>query len=147
MTENTKTIDYWINLARQIAIEAHTGQFRNDKTTPYIKHPEEVAKGVEKRLQPIAWLHDTIEDSKGKVTEATLVEAGFPQYIIDAVVALTHIGSDTNMVYWQKIAKNADAVIVKLEDIRCNLSDKPSDYSREKYARAQKFFASQGFSV
>lgn len=145
MSETEKTLDYWINLARSIAIRAHTGQFRNDKVTPYIKHPEAVANAVEKRLQPIAWLHDVVEDTT--VTLQELIDAGFPQYIIDAVAALTHIESDTNRTYWAKIADNVDAVIVKIADIRHNLSDQPSQYAREKYGRALKFFADRGFSV
>ena len=147
MSESTKTLDYWIEAAKKIAVFAHTGQFRNDKRTPYIKHPEEVANAVEKRLQPIAWLHDTIEDSKGKVTLDTLKEAGFPQYIIDAVDVLTHVATDTNVVYWNKILKNEDAVIVKIADIKANLGGNPSQYARDKYARALKLFADAGYSV
>jgi guanosine-3',5'-bis(diphosphate) 3'-pyrophosphohydrolase len=147
MSNENKTLEYWIELAKKIAVAAHEGQTRNDKRTPYIKHPEEVANAVEKRLQPIAWLHDTVEDSKGKVTLDTLREAGFPQYIIDAVDVLTHIATDTNMVYWNKIMKNSDAVIVKIADIKANLSGNPSQYARDKYARALKLFADNGFSM
>ncbi len=147
MSEETKTIDYWIELAKKIAILAHTGQFRNDKTTPSIKHPEEVANAVEKRLQPIAWLHDAIEDSHGKVTLDTLREAGFPQYIIDAVEVLTHLTTDTNRQYWAKILQNADAIIVKIADIKANLGGNPTQYAREKYARALKMFADAGYTI
>lgn len=142
-----KTLDYWINLARQIAITAHEGQTRNDKKTPYITHPEAVAKSVDKRLQPIAWLHDSVEDSGGRVTIETLKEAGFEQYVIDAVEALTHLDSDTNAIYWQKILKNRDAVEVKIADIKHNLSSDPSEYARNKYARALKVFADAGYKV
>lgn len=140
-----KALDYWINLARQIAIQAHEGQFRNDKKTPYIKHPEAVAKAVEKRLQPIAWLHDVVEDTT--VTLEDLKKAEFPQYIIDAVDVLTHRDNEPNIQYWKKILTNQDAVIVKVADINCNLKDAPSVYARDKYARALKLFADAGYSV
>jgi (p)ppGpp synthase/HD superfamily hydrolase len=143
----TKTLDYWIEAAKKIAIFAHTGQLRNDKVTPYIKHPEEVANAVEKRLQPIAWLHDVVEDSGGKVTLDTLREAGFPQYIIDAVEVLTHADNEPNVVYWNKILKNPDAVIVKIADINANLKGNPTQYAKDKYARALKLFAAAGYSV
>jgi (p)ppGpp synthase/HD superfamily hydrolase len=147
MNDNSKTLIYWINLAKQIAIKAHSGQFRNDKITPYIKHPIEVAEAVEDRLKPIALMHDSIEDSRGVVTLDTLREAGFPQYIIDAVEVLTHMDNEPNVVYWNKILKNPDAVIVKIADINANLGGNPTQYAKDKYARALKLFAAAGYSV
>lgn len=146
MNDNSeKTLDYWVNLAKQIAVKAHTGQFRNDKTTPYIKHPEKVADSVEPRLKPIAWLHDVVEDTN--VTLQDLTDAGFPSYVVDAVDAITHRKSDTNMVYWKKMLQNSEAVNVKIADIRANLGDSPSDYQKIKYERALKIFAAAGYSV
>ncbi len=65
-------------LALELATEAHEGQFRNDKKTPYITHPIAVADGVFKSFnnlgdtnplfhfryiaKGIAFLHDTAED-------------------------------------------------------------------------------------
>lgn len=143
--KNSKTLVYWINLARQIAIKAHEGQFRNDKKTPYIKHPLEVSTQVEDRLKPIALLHDVVEDTN--VTLEDLKNAQFPQYIIDAVDVLTHAKNEPNIQYWNRILTNKDAVIVKIADIRCNLKDAPSEHAREKYARALKLFADAGYSI
>jgi len=146
MNDNTeKTLDYWINLAKKIATEAHTGQFRNDKTTPYIKHPEAVANAVDSRLKPIAWLHDVVEDTHVSIQD--LRDAGFPNYIVDAVDAITHRKNDTNVVYWQQVLRNADAVEVKIADIKTNLGDAPNDYQKMKYARALKIFADAGYTV
>lgn len=141
----SKTLDYWINFARQIAITAHEGQFRNDKKTPYIKHPEAVANAVENRLKPIAWLHDVVEDTA--ITLEDLRNHGFPQYIVDAVELLTHRENDTNMAYWKGITQNADAVTVKIADIKCNLGDSPTDNQRQKYERALQVFANAGYIV
>lgn len=142
MTTTEKTLDYWINLARQIAITAHTGQFRNDKKTPYIVHVEGVANGVEPRLKPIAWLHDVVEDTT--VTLDDLKNHGFPQYILDGVNVLTHRENVTNMDYWKGISQNPDAVPVKKSDINYNLNDSPNDRQKEKYQRALKVFADAG---
>lgn len=144
MNHAEKTLDYWINLARQIAITAHAGQFRRDRTTPYIKHPEAVANLVEPRLKPIAWLHDVVEDTS--VTLDDLKNYGFPQYIIDGVDLITHRKNVTNMDYWRAITQNVDVVTVKRADIRVNLADKPTEQQREKYQRALKVFADAGFS-
>lgn len=143
--QSEKTLDYWINLATQIADKAHTGQFRNDRTTPYIKHPEAVASAVESRLKPIAWLHDVMEDTS--VTIQDLTYAGFPSYIVDAVEDITHRKSDTNMAYWKQMLRNPDAVNVKIADIKANLGDSPTDYQKIKYERALKVFAAAGYSV
>jgi len=65
-----------VELALTIATEAHKGQFRWDKKTPFIEHPIAVAKlvkeylntgkwmeGAEDLLISAAYLHDVIEDS------------------------------------------------------------------------------------
>lgn len=145
-TEQTiQTIDYWINSARQIAITAHAGVFRSDKKTPYIKHVEAVASAVERRLQPIAWLHDVVEDTT--VTLQDLINAKFPEYIIVAVDLLTHRASEPNMVYWNKIIPNSDASIVKVADIKHNLNDAPSENQIQKYTLALRLFADAGYSI
>lgn len=144
MNEDTKTLTYWINLMRQIAITAHEGQFRRDKQTPYIKHVEAVANSVEDRLKPIAWGHDLIEDTS--VTLDDLKNYGFPQYIIDGVDLITHRANVTNIEYWRAMTCNPDVVTVKLADIKVNLADKPTEHQREKYQRALKVFADAGFS-
>lgn len=147
MKSNEKTLEYWIQQAQEIATRAHRGQFRNDNTTPYINHPIRVSVAVEDRLKPIALLHDSIEDSDGKVTLDTLREYGFPQYIITAVNLLTHKHGDSNMVYWKNILTNEDASKVKIADIRDNLGDSPSEYAKQKYVRALELFKQMGYSI
>lgn len=144
---NEKPLEYWIQQAMKIAEKAHRGQFRNDNTTPYIKHPSRVADAVEDRLKPIALLHDSIEDSKGRITLDTLREYGFPQYIITAVNLLTHKPGDSNIVYWKNILTNEDAVKVKLADIYDNMKDSPSEHAKQKYVRALELFKQMGYSI
>lgn len=133
-----------IELAEKVATLSHNGQFRRGGD-PYITHPARVAARVETRLKPIAWLHDVVEDTN--VTIANLRSMGFPNYVLDAVNVLTHRKSDTNIVYWNRIVTNKDAVFVKLEDIRDNLASNPSDYSRLKYAKALELFKQYGYEL
>ena len=136
--------DDWIQLAKAIATAAHEGQKRNGGE-PYITHPAAIASALEPRLQPIGWLHDTVEDTK--VTLDDLKKEGFPSYIIDAVDLLTHKKGDSNVVYWGKIAANPDAVEVKKKDIAHNLGSNPSEHAKQKYAKAIEFFKQKGFSI
>ena len=138
-----QTLDYWINTMRQIAITAHTGQFRNDKKTPYITHILGVADAVEPRLKPIALGHDLLEDTK--ITLDDLKKAGFPKYILDAIDLLTHRNNEPNITYWKKILNNPDASTVKVADIKYNLNDSPSDRQKQKYQQALQLFANAGY--
>ena len=137
MKLSDQTLDYWIHHARKIAAMAHYGQSRTDGS-PYIDHPTRVADAVEDRLKPIAFLHDTIEDTQ--VTLEELKDEGFPSYIIDAVDLLTHRKGVSNIDYWTKIKANPDALAVKLADINDNVNDNPSDHAKQKYAKALMFF-------
>lgn len=134
-----------IDLAKQIAAAAHQGQTRNDRVTPYFEHVIAVADAVEPRLKPIAYLHDVVEDTN--VTLQELEKAGFDAYVLVAVDLLTHKKGISNIEYWKRISSNADATTVKLADIQHNLSSKPSEHAKEKYARALAFFKSQGYSA
>lgn len=144
MDSNEKTLQYWIERAKQIATEAHKGKTRRGGD-PFITHPERIASRVEDRLKPIAWLHDAVEDTD--VTLQDLEKEGFPSYIIKAVDLLTHKEGDSNAVYWRKILVNQDAITVKLEDINDNLNSNPSDYAKQKYARALELFKRAGYTL
>lgn len=135
---------HWIDVAEKIATAAHKGQFRRGGD-PYITHPARIAARVEDRLKPIAWLHDVVEDTD--ITIANLRSMGFPDYVLDAVELLTHRKLDSNEVYWKKLLTNKDAATVKLEDIRDNLASAPSEYSKEKYARALALFKQYGYEL
>ena len=66
--------EHAIEIAAKAASEAHRGQTRKDKKTPFIVHPERVAKCVAhyggNHIGIIAaWLHDVVEDcNDGEVT-------------------------------------------------------------------------------
>ncbi|MDD1708494.1 MAG: hypothetical protein LUQ33_04910, partial [Methanoregulaceae archaeon] len=57
-----------VETASKAATEAHRGQTRKDGKTPFIVHPERVAKCVAHyggNHISIAWLHDVMEDCEG----------------------------------------------------------------------------------
>lgn len=135
MNLTDQTTEYWTEQAKELLLQTFPPGSRA------VKHAMRIADNVEPRLKPIALLHDTVEDAPEKVSLEKLTQIGFPSYIVDAVGVLTHLETDSNVVYWGKIATNPDAVKVKLADISDNLSDKPSDYARQKYAKALAFFA------
>lgn len=137
-------LKHWIELAKKVATAAHENQTRRNGE-PYITHPARIVGRVEDRLKPIAWLHDVVENTN--ITIANLRSIGFPDYVLDAVDLLTHRKIDSNEVYWKKLLTNKDAVTVKLEDIRDNLASNPSDYARQKYARALALFKQYGYNV
>ena len=138
-------IEKQIELAKVLAHERHEGQYRNDGTTPYVTHVSAVADAVEDRLKPIAYLHDIIEDTD--LTLQELRDFKFSAYICIAVDLLTHKEGVSNKEYWTRIGANADATVVKIADIKHNLSSNPSYNARSKYARALKFFSSMGYST
>ena len=59
----------------EIAEKAYSGIFRNDGTTPYMKHPEMVADMFDNYLdKSIAILHDAIEDGKKNGVDFSYIE-------------------------------------------------------------------------
>lgn len=123
--------------AKALADIAHHGQCRRDKVTPYFTHLERVADRVDYALKPIAWLHDIVEDTA--VTLLHLEALGFPEWIIAAVGALTHLEGEPYVDYLKRVKSVPDALVVKFADIRDNLSDNPTGKQVEKYKEALKF--------
>lgn len=105
-------------MAQSIATIAHEDQ--TDKNgAPYITHPAAVASFVTTDDEKaVAWLHDVIEDTP--VTASDLLEMGFPQRIVDAVVLLTRTKEVSSEDYYIAIRKNPLARTVKLADIKHN---------------------------
>ncbi len=121
-------------LARQIATAAHVGQFRRDGATPYIEHPQAVARRVagDDRAEAVAWLHDVLEDTAE--TPQSLADKGIPADVIASVEALTK-GEDVDYdLYLDGILADPIAKRVKIADMLTNLSDQPTNKQIRKYA-------------
>lgn len=110
---------------------------------PYILHCLKVMhylKTDDLELQCIAVLHDVIEDCGFTVNDFQAL--GFSDRVIDGVVAMTKFDGYGEQEYLDQILENADAIRVKLADLRHN-SDirrlkglRPKDFERlEKYHR------------
>lgn len=84
---------------------------------------------VEEKI--VAWLHDVIEDTT--VTAKDLLERGFSQRIVDAVVLLTKTEGYDYIEYMRAIKLNALARVVKIADMRSNLADTPTKNQIKRY--------------
>jgi (p)ppGpp synthase/HD superfamily hydrolase len=132
-----------INLATKIGSRAHKGQTRRDGSD-YWNHPIGVASeltqnGYDDLYVATALLHDVIEDTS--VTAEDLVRQGVPNQVVDAVVAITKLKTDTYEGYLKRVKDNQIARVVKSADIWYNLTDKPSEHQKKKYAKALMFLA------
>lgn len=129
-------------LASLIARKAHDGQFRRDKVTPYITHPEAVVEllgGEHPDVIATAWLHDVLEDTD--TTESDLIAGGMPYSVIQEVLILTKKRGETYAAYLRRVDMSSIARKVKIADIRHNLSDAPSPKQVVKYTNALDYLA------
>lgn len=91
---------------------------------PYISHLMRVANGVlgnsliRESLTVIGLLHDLLEDTDW--TEEDLRKE-FPDYIVDAVVALTKVDGISYDDYIDGVMANELATYVKLSDLKDNM--------------------------
>ena len=114
-----------LDKAIQLAVEAQMGQ-KDRGENSYILHPLHVmmqikaAGGTEDEMI-VAVLHDSVEDSDGRITFDTLRREGMTETQIAAMEALTHNKEDDYLdVYLAKIKKNSIARKVKIEDLKHN---------------------------
>jgi (p)ppGpp synthase/HD superfamily hydrolase len=145
------------DLALEIATKAHKGQTRKfgvDKDKPYVIHPMRVAKAVYKnykdvypnlqKIRAVALLHDTIEDTP--LTKSALVKKGIPNDVAEAVKILSKRKNENYYKFVQRIVKGEYgikfppryqmALIVKIEDIKDNMSDLKEGSMKDKYRMA-----------
>lgn len=135
-----------VEIAKQIATEAHEGQTRWDGT-PYIKHPEAVAKVItseswDEGVVAAAWLHDVFEDTD--TTPESVVERGVSERAVDFALAVTR--DKENETYAEsmlRIIEHRDSgpAAIKRADLNHNLSDlgdgKKHQQRRDKYQLAR----------
>jgi (p)ppGpp synthase/HD superfamily hydrolase len=146
-----------VNLAHEIATRAHAGQTRKNGV-PYITHAEAVATIIDQdfyTLMPYseaarnnwvpmknyiimaALLHDTFEDTD--ITEEDLVKAGFPIIVIEMVRNVTKLPGETYFDFIMRLQETGHigSKMVKLADLRHNLSDLKEGTMKDKYRFAQ----------
>lgn len=122
-------LDGLLETAIAIALRVHDGQ-RDKAGAAYILHPLRVMMRMptlETRLAAV--LHDTIEDSRDSadpVTADSLLAAGIPRAVVEAVVLLTRESADAPAAlsydaYVGRICGHPLARQVKLADVEDNL--------------------------
>jgi len=124
----------------EISRQAHLGQTRFDKVTPYFTHVEGVANSFdpsEETLIQISYLHDILKDTP--MTAQALLGLGINPTVVKAVVALTKVENEDYFVYLARVKKDGWSRRVKIADILYNLGDSPSRNQVKKYAKALKF--------
>lgn len=128
-----------------IATEAHCGQ-KDKAGADYIGHPLRVAERLkDKKEKIVAVLHDTIEDTY--VTADYLREQGFPQDIVDGVLAVTHREDESYEDFVKRAAKNPLGRAVKKADLEDNMDIRRLRYPIDewdferlnKYLKAYKY--------
>ena len=114
-----KDFETLLDLAIAIANQAHAGQL--DKAgKPYISHPLTVMAQMDTlESKIVAVLHDAIEDSD--LTIEGLVKQGFPEFITDAIAAITKLDGEQYKDYIMRVKSNAIARKVKIADVTHNM--------------------------
>jgi (p)ppGpp synthase/HD superfamily hydrolase len=129
-----------IETAMDMAVKAHSGQFRRDGITPYINHPETVVKMLGNQPRDViatGWLHDVLEDSE--FTTDDMRKLNIPDTVINAVSILTHKKDQSYQSYLNDVKKNEIARRVKIADMCHNLSCNPTKKQIERYQEGLKF--------
>lgn len=110
--------DYFLELARQYSKKAHSGQVDKAGVDYFEGHITSVVNGVNsKEAKTVAYLHDTIEDTK--VTKEQ-IEFYFPKEISEAVILLTKDRKEDYFKYLKRIKLNSLAREVKISDLKHN---------------------------
>lgn len=129
-----------LNKMLVLATTRHAGQFDRGGN-PYILHPLKVMyylKSNDEELQCIALAHDLVEDTDTSYDE--LRDMGFTERIIQGIAALTKVPGETYDQYKERVKANADAVKVKMADLRHNTDIRRLKGVTEKdLARVEKY--------
>ena len=139
-----------VEFCKNIAINGHSLQFRNDGKTPYITHVEQVARLTTERMTKYkfsfkeiligtsaAWLHDLVEDQQFTgITFNTLELLEIPDSVLYVVKDLTKITELTYEQNIERICKSKISTVVKICDNLANLSDFPSNNQIFKYSNS-----------
>ena len=106
--------------AANLMLEKHRGQV--DKAgLPYYGHLIRVSQDLfNGKRKIVALLHDSIEDTD--VTAEYLLQQGFPQEIVEAVVAMSRKEGESYEDFIDRVAENKLATEVKLSDLEDNMN-------------------------
>lgn len=127
-----------LKIAQKLATDAH--QEQTDKAgKPYISHCQAVAAQLNTTEEKIVgWLHDIVEDTK--ISFIDLEREEIPEYLIEAIAAITKIPREPYEQYIERVKGNKIALSVKIADMRhnCDLS-RIFNPTTKDYARLAKY--------
>ena len=116
---NTKEYTKLLDKAALICVTKHQDQ-RNKMGCAYFQHPMRVAMRCSADDEKVvALLHDTIEDTD--VTPEYLLNEGFPQYLVDAILSVTKQDGESYEDFVARAKENSIGRIVKIHDLEDNL--------------------------
>jgi hypothetical protein len=140
--EELEEDEFNILLAKHIAKSVHKSQTDKAGVDYFAGHLTTVANGVNNKAKVVAYLHDSLEDTK--LTDKELLKV-FDKDIVKAIKVLTKPKNVKYLTYIRNVKTNPLAKAVKLSDLRNNsdLSRLPKitekDLQRkEKYEKAIK---------
>lgn len=141
-----------ITQAKDLARDVHKGQWRKSTPVPYIVHPLRVfhrakKRGMSKKIQILAILHDTYEDSRNPQKTIKQVQKIFGTGIVKLIKILSHDKGIDYKEYLLKLSSYSTAFEVKLLDMEDNLIDKPSDKQKKKYREALEYLVEHGVKI
>ena len=129
-----------------VASKWHDGQMYG--TRPYMYHIRQVVKRVSDLpalgddyiiTQMVAYLHDIFEDTDCTESDIRASLAGYPRMndLIDAIVAITKLPSETRSDYLKRVKTNSIALTVKKADTLANLEE--STFHQPNAAKVDKY--------
>lgn len=142
-----------ITQAKDFARDVHSGQWRKKSPLPYMVHPMRVyhrakKRGLSKKHQVLAILHDTFEDSKNPKRTLQKIKELFGAVIAKLVIIMSHDKGVEYSTYLAKLAKaSKTAFDVKLLDLEDNLSDKPNPKQQLKYKKALDYLEDKNIDI
>lgn len=139
-----------LDRAAEICVAKHAGQ-RDKSGKAYFLHPMRVALRCttdDERI--VAILHDVVEDTD--ITAEYLLEQGFPQYIVNAILSVTKQEGESYEEFIDRAKRNSIGRQVKIYDLEDNLnllrieSVTPEITARlNKYLKARRTLLQEAF--
>ncbi len=131
-----------LSIAIKTAVEAHDGVYTRDGK-PYILHPMYVMQPFlsEPLVAALAISHDVIEDSP-EYSIDFYYTLGFPESWLKSLNLLTHEPDVSYDDYINEIAKDKNAIRVKMRDLEHNSKVtrlNKSELTEKDYARLSKY--------
>ncbi len=117
-----KATNALLEQAITIAVNAHQGQ-KDKNGMPYILHPLRImfqGKNLDEKI--VGVLHDTLEDTN--ITAEYLRSNGFPEHIIEAIIIVSRLETETYEEFILKTKQNTLAKQIKIYDLTDNLDVK-----------------------